>query len=108
MFVIKKRKQTWFLVALMSLMLLLVACSNDEESSSDTEGNSNTEQSTTSSDNTSAESTGDGLSGTLEIQYFVGGYGDGWWKQVIGDFQKQHPDLEIVEHAGPNINTEMN
>src|SRR5690606_12163041 len=88
--------------------LLLVACSNDEESSSDTEGNSNTEQSTTSSDNTSAESTGDGLSGTLEIQYFVGGYGDGWWKQVIGDFQKQHPDLEIVEHAGPNINTEMN
>ncbi|MFS0877114.1 extracellular solute-binding protein [Solibacillus isronensis] len=108
MFVIKKRKQTWFLVALMSLMLLLVACSNDEESNSDTEGNSSTEQSTTPSDNTSTESTGDGLSGTLEIQYFVGGYGDGWWKQVIGDFQKQHPDLEIVEHAGPNINTEMN
>lgn len=108
MFVIKKRKQTWFLVALMSLMLLLVACSNDEESNSDTEGNSGTEQSTTPSDNASTESTGDGLSGTLEIQYFVGGYGDGWWKQVIGDFQKQHPDLEIVEHAGPNINTEMN
>ena len=108
MFVSKGRKQIWFLVALMSLMLLLVACSSDEESSSNTEEDSGTEQSTTPSDNTATENTGDSLSGTLEIQYFVGGYGDEWWKRVIGDFQKQHPDLEIVEHAGPNINTEMN
>ncbi|WP_429999491.1 ABC transporter substrate-binding protein [Metabacillus fastidiosus] len=43
----------------------------------------------------------------LEIQYFVGGYGDDWWKDVIQDFKEQHPDLEIVEYAGPNVNTEM-
>lgn len=108
MFISKGRKHGWFLIAVMALMLLLVACSNDEESSSNTEGNNGTEQSTTPSDNTATEGTEDGLSGTLEIQYFVGGYGDGWWKRVIGDFQKQHPDLKIVEHAGPNINTEMN
>ena len=108
MFFKKGRKQNWFLVALMGLMLLLVACSNEEESSSNTDGDSGKEQSTTPSDNTATENTGDGLSGTLEIQYFVGGYGDEWWKQVIGDFKNQHPDLEIVEHAGPNINTEMN
>ena len=108
MFFKKGRKQNWFLIALMGLMLLLVACSNEEESSSNTDGDSGKEQSTTPSDNTATENTGDSLSGTLEIQYFVGGYGDEWWKQVIGDFKNQHPDLEIVEHAGPNINTEMN
>ncbi|MFC4557588.1 extracellular solute-binding protein [Virgibacillus kekensis] len=47
------------------------------------------------------------VNGTLEIQYFVGGYGDSWWKEVIGDFKEEYPDVEIVEHAGPNINEEM-
>ncbi|MGU3470715.1 ABC transporter substrate-binding protein [Paenibacillus sp. D51F] len=47
-----------------------------------------------------------GLKGTFEIQYFVGGYGDKWWKQVIADFQKANPDLKIVEDAGPQINTQ--
>ncbi|MDG0814521.1 hypothetical protein [Cohnella rhizosphaerae] len=29
-----------------------------------------------------------GLKGDFEIQYFVGGYGDAWWKEVIEGFQK--------------------
>jgi N-acetylglucosamine transport system substrate-binding protein len=47
------------------------------------------------------------LSGDFEIQYFVGGYGDAWWKEVIGDFQKANPDLKIRESAGPKINDQM-
>ncbi|MGV3489035.1 MAG: ABC transporter substrate-binding protein [Tuberibacillus sp.] len=50
---------------------------------------------------------GGGLSGTLEVQYFVGGYGDAWWKDVIKDFKAKYPDLTIKEDAGPNVNTEM-
>jgi N-acetylglucosamine transport system substrate-binding protein len=47
------------------------------------------------------------VSGTLEIQYFVGGYGDTWWKSVISDFEKEYPDVTVEQHAGPNINQEM-
>ncbi|WP_082360825.1 ABC transporter substrate-binding protein [Bacillus sp. FJAT-28004] len=44
------------------------------------------------------------LTGDFEIQYFVGGYGDKWWKKVIADFQAANPELNIKESAGPKIN----
>ncbi|QMV43657.1 ABC transporter substrate-binding protein [Cohnella cholangitidis] len=47
------------------------------------------------------------LTGDFEIQYFVGGYGDKWWKQVIADFKAANPDLNIKESAGPKINEQM-
>ncbi|SFB32465.1 N-acetylglucosamine transport system substrate-binding protein [Lentibacillus halodurans] len=89
-----------FVLFLMAVLLIVAAACSDD---------STTEESPDEGSDGSGEesSEGDGLSGTLEIQYFVGGYGDSWWKEVIGDFQEQHPDLEIVEHAGPNINEEM-
>ena len=92
-------KNPFVLLLMVALLMIAVACSDDSasEGSSDDSGDNSGE----------AASDGEGLSGTLEIQYFVGGYGDSWWKGVIGDFQEQHPDLEIVEHAGPNINEEM-
>ncbi|ALX50702.1 ABC transporter substrate-binding protein [Lentibacillus amyloliquefaciens] len=83
---------------MVALLMIAVACSDDGSSEGSTDD---------SGDNTGEASDGEGLSGTLEIQYFVGGYGDSWWKEVIGDFQEEHPDLEIKEHAGPNINEEM-
>lgn len=61
-------------------------------------------------DNKTAEApaaTGSKLSGDFEIQYFVGGYGDAFWKQAISEFQKQHPDLKIKESAGSKINEQM-
>ncbi len=80
------------------LLVLTVACSSGDDETS--EGDK-------SSDNGSSEN-GDGeISGNLEIQYFVGGYGDSWWKEVIGDFKEKYPDVTITEHAGPNINEEM-
>jgi N-acetylglucosamine transport system substrate-binding protein len=45
------------------------------------------------------------LTGDLEIQYFVGGYGDKWWKQVIAEFQAANPGLNpIKQTSGPKIN----
>ncbi|MFB3162368.1 ABC transporter substrate-binding protein [Neobacillus sp. 179-J 1A1 HS] len=79
-------------VVILLIVGILGACSSNKP----------TEQQSTNSDGDS-----EGLSGKLEIQYFVGGYGDAWWKQVIKDFKEKYPELEIVEHAGPNINEEM-
>lgn len=50
---------------------------------------------------------GEAISGTLEIQYFVGGYGDAWWKDAIESFKAKYPDVEIIEHAGSTINETM-
>ncbi|MRG84931.1 extracellular solute-binding protein [Salinibacillus xinjiangensis] len=90
----------------MILILGVIAgCSSDTEGEGDDQ-TEDTEQEDTQ--NEGSEDTGNGeISGELEIQYFVGGYGDSWWKEVIGDFQEKYPDVTITEHAGPNINEEM-
>nr|WP_093055528.1 extracellular solute-binding protein [Salipaludibacillus aurantiacus] len=82
---------------------LLAACGGDNEEAGGQGGN---DQENNGSNNDASGGNGD-ISGELEIQYFVGGYGDSWWKEVIEDFQAEYPDVTIVEHAGPNINDEM-
>ncbi|MBB6672373.1 ABC transporter substrate-binding protein [Cohnella nanjingensis] len=52
----------------------------------------------------SAGDAGPKLTGDFEIQYFVGGYGDKWWKKVIADFKAANPDLNVIEDGGPKIN----
>ncbi|WP_079528953.1 ABC transporter substrate-binding protein [Halobacillus hunanensis] len=79
-------------IAILSL-ILVVGCSSDEEASSE-------------GDNSELMNDGK-VNGELEIQYFVGGYGDSWWKEVIADFKEKYPDVTVTEHAGPNINKEM-
>jgi N-acetylglucosamine transport system substrate-binding protein len=77
-----------------SLVLALTACA----SGTTTNTSSSTKQPATASSSTTK------LSGDFEIQYFVGGYGDKWWKKVIADFQAANPDLKVKESAGPKIN----
>ncbi|GAK14031.1 ABC transporter substrate-binding protein [Geomicrobium sp. JCM 19039] len=88
----------WWMLA--SAALLLAACGDDTE-----------EEATGGDDpDDSAENGGEEggeISGDLEIQYFVGGYGDSWWKEIISDFEAEYPDVTVIEHAGPNINDEM-
>lgn len=89
----------FFLLAAILMLVFVAACSsgNDEEKKTDESKGGDKE-----------EVGEDGeISGELEIQYFVGGYGDSWWKEVIADFQAEYPDVTIIEHAGPNINDEM-
>ncbi|GAB3068839.1 ABC transporter substrate-binding protein [Virgibacillus ainsalahensis] len=96
----KSNARLWLLLAAILLLALLAACSSDDGEATDGSDNG---------DDTGSEEAGeDGeISGELEIQYFVGGYGDTWWKEVIADFQEEYPDVTITEHAGPNINDEM-
>ncbi|WP_404454504.1 ABC transporter substrate-binding protein [Oceanobacillus kapialis] len=90
-----KKSRLWFLLVAMLLIAFTVACSSGEETGGDSGGND-------------AGSGGEGgISGDLELQYFVGGYGDSWWKEVIADFKEEYPDVNVIEHAGPNINEEM-
>ncbi|CAK4852201.1 unnamed protein product, partial [Aphanomyces euteiches] len=53
------------------------------------------------------EAAGSTIKGDFEIQYFVGGYGDSWWKETIKQFNAKYPDLKIKESAGPKINETM-
>src|SRR5699024_5617269 len=85
------------LLMLMLVMLIiggLVSCSSNSNSNEDEqiEGNS---------------SANGEISGELEIQYFVGGYGDAWWKNIIEEFEEKYPDVKVIEQAGSNINEEM-
>ncbi|WP_343785025.1 ABC transporter substrate-binding protein [Alkalibacillus silvisoli] len=99
-----------YLLVLMSVLFLIfaVGCAPDEAPIDDGEGEPSEEEETTDEDETGdADATDGEVSGELEIQYFVGGYGDSWWKEVIEDFEAQYPDVEVVEHAGANINEEM-
>lgn len=100
----KRFKNVWLLSLLAVFMVLGVAagCAND---SSTTTQPADGEQTEATEDQQQGEE--NGISGELEIQYFVGGYGDAWWKEVIADFKKQYPDVKVTEHAGPNINDEM-
>ncbi|GIO26485.1 hypothetical protein J43TS3_10960 [Ornithinibacillus bavariensis] len=84
----KHKKRLWLMLMMAVLLLVVAACSKDKDSSS-----------TVGKDGE--------IAGDLEIQYFVGGYGDSWWKEVIADFKKVYPDVNVIEHAGPNINEEM-
>ncbi|WJE14958.1 extracellular solute-binding protein [Halobacillus sp. ACCC02827] len=90
---------SWWMIGILFAFVVLAGCApgagSDESSEED------------SGDGSGEESSSGEISGELEIQYFVGGYGDSWWKEVIADFQEEYPDVTITEHAGPNINEEM-
>lgn len=47
------------------------------------------------------------LLGTFELQIFEGGYGSAAWEYAIAEFQKLHPDLEIIAHLDSNVNAQM-
>ncbi|MBB3108326.1 N-acetylglucosamine transport system substrate-binding protein [Paenibacillus phyllosphaerae] len=109
----KKKIATMGLAALM-LTLPLAACGSNNETTNNkpannaaNSGGTNTDTATnTNNANTGGETTDAGtkLTGDFEIQYFVGGYGDAWWKKVIADFQAANPDLKIKAMGGAKIN----
>lgn len=84
----KMKRNFWLTLIMAFLLAFVVACSDEKDSGSNVGKDGE-------------------IAGDLEIQYFVGGYGDSWWKEVIADFKEAYPDVNIIEHAGPNINEEM-
>ena len=47
------------------------------------------------------------LTGSFELQIFVGGYGSEAWEYAIAEFQKLNPDLDITAHMDTNVNAQM-
>ncbi|KIY23862.1 ABC transporter substrate-binding protein [Mesobacillus stamsii] len=88
-------KRSWLIMIASILLFALVGCSNETTSEEPKNGEPK-------------QGSSDGVSGDLEVQYFVGGYGDEFWKKAIEDFKGTYPDVNVIEHAGPDINTEMN
>lgn len=88
------------LVLALTMLLSLAACggSSDQREAP---------PSTSPDDVTYNESGEVQLLGTFELQIFVGGYGSEAWEYAIAEFQKLHPDLEIIAHMDPNVNAQM-
>jgi N-acetylglucosamine transport system substrate-binding protein len=91
-------------IAAMGMAVSLVALSLAGCGKSDTAATSTPGTTSTPAATAGAAGTGKKLTGDFEIQYFVGGYGDKWWKKVIADFQTANPDLKIKQDAGPQVN----
>lgn len=70
----------------------------------------NTSAPESSTSPTAVETAGEtaNISGDLEIQYFVGGYGSAWWEWIIQEFENQYPDVNVIVDAGSDINETMN
>lgn len=47
------------------------------------------------------------ISGDLEIQIFVGGYGETFWNEQIEGFKKKYPDVTIIKQMGSQINEQL-
>ncbi|MCI8303896.1 MAG: extracellular solute-binding protein [Lawsonibacter sp.] len=92
----KKMHKRLFSLALAILMALPLAGCGHGTSSSGTPGT-----------DTSAPPKDGAVSGTLEIQYFVGGYGSDWWEWLVEAFEDEYPEVEVVVNAGSDINETM-
>ncbi|MCR8658717.1 extracellular solute-binding protein [Paenibacillus endoradicis] len=97
--------KTLLLCSVICILLTTVACGNNA-TNTNVKG-TNTDKPATTDTNKDPEATTTGLKGDFEIQYFVGGYGDAWWLEVIEGFKKANPDLNIIQSAGPKINEQM-
>ena len=93
-----KRLVSFLLSALM--LLSLAACGN-----SSSEGEVSNQTSAAEPSPTPVEESA--VSGTLEIQYFVGGYGSAWWEWLVEAFKNEYPDVDVVVNAGSDINETM-
>src|SRR3984893_15415981 len=100
-------------IAALGISVILAAVSltgcgskNDAATTSPSESVAASESASASA-SASTDTAGKKLTGDFEIKYFVGGYGDKWWKKVIADFKAANPDLSIKESAGPKINEQL-
>ncbi|HHW49558.1 MAG TPA: extracellular solute-binding protein [Clostridiaceae bacterium] len=92
----------------MLIMVFFTACGDKKDDSTTTGTLETTTQSTepAKQDETTV-SEAKGLKGDFEVQIFVGGYGDAWWKEMLDGFQKENPELNIIRNMGPKVNEQM-
>jgi len=101
---IMKKKIAALGIAVILAAVSLVGCGSNSNNGGTATNAPTKEPAAEATDAPAATDTTVKLTGDFEIQYFVGGYGDKWWKKVIADFQAANPELNIKESAGPKIN----
>jgi len=103
----KKRglvKSIALLAVLAMSVTMFAGCGNKEAvTSASTTPETQAAQTTT----VSTETTATGLKGDFEVQIFVGGYGDTWWKAMLEGFKSENPELNIITNMGPKVNEQM-
>lgn len=108
---INLRKKATGGIALMLVAMSLAGCGGGSKEGSqptpDPQPSTKTETETPKEETKDPQTEEPKITGDFEIQYFVGGYGDAWWKEMLGEFQKKYPDLKIKESAGSQINEQM-
>jgi len=99
-------KKTWFAPLLCAALpaLSLLGCGQAADPAATAPS---PEAEATTQTEAKAEGAASAVSGDLEIQYFVGGYGDAWWKEMIAEFTKAYPEVNVKESAGSKINEQM-
>lgn len=96
------KKLLSILLSVTMTLALMAGCSSSSSMAAD----SNTSSEKTGS--AAVEEAPEAVSGTLEIQYFVGGYGSAWWEWMVEAFKSAYPDVEVVVNAGSDVNETMN
>ena len=61
----------------------------------------------TSNQDDNLDNYGPEATGTFELQIYAGGYGTEMWEYVLEEFEKDHPNVEVVPYMDNNVNTQM-
>lgn len=101
-------KKTWLsgMAGLLLLSVALAGCSGNGKNEAASPTVSSSASPTASAPASESPETPQ-IKGDFEIQYFVGGYGDAWWKSMIAQFKEKYPEVNVKESAGPKINDQM-
>lgn len=97
------------LIIMMTMMvsLALAGCGAEKVPAASTSSASAQPSESASAQPSESAPAATGLTGDFEVQIFVGGYGDVWWKEMLAGFKKENPQLNIIENMGPKVNEQM-
>lgn len=89
------------LIYILVISIFLVGCGSTNGFKAPLGNNTTQNQTNTNSANNKD------IKGDLELQIFVGGYGDDFWNEAIEGFKKEFPNINIIKRMGANVNQEM-
>lgn len=102
------KKLIAFLMSAMMCALMLAGCGGGADSSGSGTPAPSSENTPEAADPSEISTEGTGLSGDLELQIFLDGYGEKVWMNAIESFGEMHPDLNIITNMSVTVNEQMN